>query len=369
MKHLLILIFLSSLGWNAIAQENASTEALKLLNNKNISADSLDKLTERMLGSGNPYAVIYLENDSTNINVQRAKMMIDGIAYSNENIASILTNWSQWESSLKKIKKPKLKAAAIDSLYQLNVSTFDEYVAKGRALQGIQRFLKKNQLQDFYQSKQTSLQDSFERFVWINESIAAAGKTKNKKWSIELATLRSQEDANYVANRDAFISDLVKAITSQAQSTPLAPEKPIEKPNNQIWWTVIIGLAVLFIALLVLYFASLYKWKKKTHLLEEKVVGSQNELTEQIQSLQLLHGQSASTLQMLKSEIHQRDIQLGQLKKDHTLKEQKVSEELSLLQNETRQLLDELSKEASVQKWMELQNVLSRKINQIKELL
>jgi len=369
MKHLLSLLFLSSIGWNAIGQENASSEALKLLNNKNISADSLNNLTERMLGSGNPYAVIYLVSDSTNTNVLRAKMMIEGASHSNENITSLLATWSQWESELKKIKKPKLKAAAIDSLYQLNVSTFDEYVAKGRALQGIQRFLKKSQLQDFYQSKISSLDDSFEKFVWINESIVAASKTKNKKWSFDLATLRSQEEASYAANRDLFISDLVKAITSQAQSSQAAPEKPIEKPNNQIWWMVIIGLAVVCITLLVLYFASQNKWKKKTHLLQEKVVGSQNEVIEQIQSLQLLHDQSASALQMLKSEIHQREVQLGQLKKDHIIKEQKVSEELSKLQNEARQLVDDLSKESSVQKWMELQNVISRKINQIKEHL
>ncbi len=369
MKRLLILIFLTSLGWNSFAQNNASAKALQLLSSKNISTDSLNGLTEQMLGFGNPYAVIYLVDDSTNVNVQRAKLMIDGGVYSNEKIESLLTNWSQWESNLKRIKKPKLKAAAIDSLYQLNVTTFDEYVAKGRALQGIQRFLKKNQLQDFYQLKISSLENAFEKNVWINESIVAANKTKNKKWSSELLGLKALQEETFVVNRDAFIKDLLQAISKQTESIPEVVEKPVEKPNNLIWWSIIGGLSVLLTVLFVLFFISSNKWKKKNQLLEEKVLGSQNELTDQIQSLQMLHEQSASTLQMLKSEIQQREAQLGQLKRDHTLKEQQISEELSILQNEARQLVDDLSKESSVQKWMELQNVLSRKINQIKELL
>ena len=369
MKRLLTLLFLSTLGWHLFAQENASTEAIKLLSNKNISKDSLNDLTERMLGFGNPYAVIYLIDDSSNVNLQRAKMMLADEAYDSSTIDSISNNWSQWESVLKKIKKPKAKAAAIDSLYQLSVSSFDEFVAKGRALQGIQRYLKKNQLQEYYQTKLLSIENAFERKVWLNESQDAAIKVKNKKWSLELGSIEAREDSIYISNRESFVTALIQSISDQSSNTPVASEKPLEKPDNQIWWTITGGLVVLIIAITVVMIISINKWKQKNLVLEEKVLGSQNELTDQIQSLQMLHEQSAAALQMMKAEIQQREAQLSQLKRDHTLKEQKVSEELSVLQNEARQLVDELSKESSVQKWMELQNILSRKINQIKELL
>lgn len=377
MKNLLIVFLLLLVATTAGAQHD-DNRIIALLTSDTLDEAEIKEVIAALQQEGNPYAALsLLEATKANVAVQPLNWMINPeLPFENSTTIEIATSHGDWNALLKKIKKVKEKKAILDSLQHVPASDFWQKVQKGRQLTSISKLLKKNTLETYYDSLMVAYaSNSFQYEVVLRDAINAASSNKNKRKLQTLQQLQADLLQSYENKRNDFfqalainLGEVSKEIRADEKSK-WYKEEPVKEKVTPRETIMAIVFGVLALVLLIFYFILQDRYKTKLEVIQQKmqehkkIAEAHEETYAQVKAKAEVKIEETRRLYAGKEEDYLRII------KEANEGKNEIKRELHDLQLEAKQSMDKLAKENSPQHWMELQNLISRKLNQLRERL
>lgn len=360
------------------AQKSEADRIITLLTSDTVSSEAVNELVATLQEEGHPViALQLLKATSTDYPTQTLNWMIHPeLPFENNSTIETATAYGDWNGLLKKAKKVKDKKILLDSLQQLNTSTFWEKIQKGRNLTSISKLLKKNSLHQYYDTLLLDYKANiFQYEVVLRDAVQASTLLKDKK---RTATLQTQLNAlveNFENNGHQFHESVVAHLSTLAQEIRASEkakwykEEPIPTKVTPRETIMAIVFGVIALVLLLFYFLLQDRYKTKVLVLKASLAEHQKIADSHLQTYSQLEEASQQKINDAKRQLAGKEEEYLQKIQELIASKNGVKQELQELQMEAKQSMDKLAKENSPQHWMELQNLISRKLNQLREKL
>lgn len=378
MKNILC-VFLSLLGALTLGAQNTDMDrVMNILSSDTINSLEVEQLVNEFVQESNPYVARTLA-EATKISYPTEKlqwMLHPELPFESELTIEIANEYGDWSGKLKKIKKAKDKKSFLDSLQNLQAIDFWHQIQKGRQMTTVYRFLKRNAVSDYYESLLTEYENEiFEYEIVLRDAVEFADFSKNKKayndYNEKLEGLLARFETNRAQFFKSLTSDLgtfTKKIREDEKNKWYVEEKETVKVTPRETFMAI-GFGTVALILLIFYFVLQDRYKtnlnnaKKEMESHKKVAATHQETYAQVKEEAKKNVETAQRHYAGKEEEYLQKI------KDIADQKQQVKAELQQLQMEAKSSMDKLAKDNSPQNWMELQNLISRKLNQLREKL
>jgi hypothetical protein len=371
MRYFLALLFLSS-TITASAQKRAEEI---LLSSNTPKRELVDSLSETLLAASNPEAVLLWHRyyKIQNADTKAAQWMLSA----NEKLhidSSQVLPFLNWNTTLKGIKKPKMKLQALDSLLNLRPDNPDQMVQRIIALSDVKGLLGKKRKDIIVQYTKVPEEIKNSGYDELRYRYALSSLFKNLKATAELKSNITAIDSirgGFEVNYEKYSTDLLAMIASRLDqenklSTAVDSTPVGEQNNNATLYVVIIAcLSILAVILTVIVFILKKRNTKTTYQGKEDFLQKERKWDEK----ETLYLHQLDDLKVkLASSIAEND----KLKLYYNSNQQIINdskEQLEELQAIVKEQIDEVVKEPGVAQVMNLKNGLTRGLMKLRDSL
>lgn len=345
---------------------------LLLLSSETPPTKLLDSLSMDLLQRGNPKAVLFwaqhfdVQNEFVHAAAEmasgQAKLMVDS-AKSRDFIG--------WSDYLKKIKKPKQKMAALDSLLLLVPENNDQRIQRLCALTELKFLLlkkKKSLLLEY-----SNIPDAIKSSAYDEWRYHLALSYFFKTWKA-IAELKENEKAiealnqRFDQNFQDYLHETMNVFGTELKKKKPDPsiiKEPLETECHSTIYYAIIGFFVFLSLVLLIYIIRTNKTSKSSSRDRREFSDMESQWKEKEQ----LYNEQFDDL---KNKIKELNAGNDKLKTQMTHLNAAVNntkEQIEILQTATKEHLDELTKEPGVSQVMNLKNVITRGLVKLKDTL
>ncbi|MEZ4800677.1 MAG: hypothetical protein R2809_13065 [Flavobacteriales bacterium] len=374
-----ILVFLMLIGALTSGAQNTDMDrVMNILSSDTINSLEVEQLVNEFIQESNPYVARTLV-EATKISYPTEKlswMLHPELPFESELTIEIANEYGDWSGKLKKLKKSKDRKNFLDSIQNVQTIDFWHKIQKGRQMSTVFRYLKRNAVSDYYDALiEESRSDIFQYEIALRDAVEFADISKNKKQYTEYNSKLEGMLGRFEANRAQFFKSLpsdlgtfTKKIREDEKSKWYVEEKETVKVTPRETFMAI-GFGTVALILLIFYFVLQDRYKtsinsvKKEMENHKKVAASHQETYAQVKE------EAKKSVETAQRHFAGKEEEYLQKIKYIADQQQDVKSELHQLQMEAKSSMDKLAKDNSPQNWMELQNLISRKLNQLREKL
>lgn len=374
-----ILVFLMLFGALTSGAQNTDMDrVMNILSSDTVNSLEVEKLVNEFIQESNPYVARTLV-EATKISYPTEKlswMLHPELPFESELTIEIANEYGDWSGKLKKLKKSKDRKNFLDSIQNVQTIDFWHKIQKGRQMSTVFRYLKRNAVSDYYDALiAESSSDIFQYEIALRDAVEFADISKNKKQYTEYNSKLEGMLGRFEANRAQFFKSLTsdlgtftKKIREDEKSKWYVEEKETVKVTPRETFMAI-GFGTVALILLIFYFVLQDRYKtsinsvKKEMENHKKVAASHQETYAQVKE------EAKKSVETAQRHFAGKEEEYLQKIKYIADQQQDVKSELHQLQMEAKSSMDKLAKDNSPQNWMELQNLISRKLNQLREKL
>lgn len=345
---------------------------LNLITSETPPSTLLDSLSNDLLQRGNPKAVLFwaehfkIQNEFT----QAALWMTNGQATLIVD-STKSKGFIGWSDYLKRIKKPKQKLAALDSLLLLVPENNDQRIQRLCALTELKFLLlkkKKSLLLEYSSIPEDIKSSAYDEWRYraalssFFKSWKAAAEHKENEKAIE--ALNQSFDQNFQAYLHETMNAFGTELKKKKPDTSIVNE-PIEKESNSTIYYAIIALLILLSLILLIYILINNKRSKSN----SRDVREFSDMERQWKEKEQLYNEQFDDLKNKIKELNaENDKRKGELNHLNSAVND-AKEQLENLQTTTKEYLEELIKEPGVSQVMNLKNGITRGLMKLKETL
>ncbi|MFM1998702.1 MAG: hypothetical protein RL204_649 [Bacteroidota bacterium] len=373
MKNFITLIFLICISLNSIGQNVDADKYVRLIQNP--SSDTVVSFGRNLFETGRISSALFLlEKSSSNeaaVLKENINLFLAGEPFTlSSEYSTFVEQYQKHIDQVRSTKNKKIKKAILDSLTNLQPENIYEKLAHVDACVEISLMLfNKKIAEQAIEKTKTSLEGTVEltvRAFIFNQLISASTKAKNPKlvnaYKIELENIR-----NEIKQVDsAFQKEIILSATTKKEAPKVeAPAAEIPKSNSNLIITIILG-AVILILLVILFLSHSSKMKKLSS--SESTI---KELKDRLMHDTDIQNQSIRHHETQLLEARNRIISLesnnSSLIKQYSGNLELIDQQISEYQSDLKLAVDKATRENSVQNMMELNNILTRNSQKLRE--
>lgn len=373
MKNFITLIFLICISLNSIGQNVDADKYVRLIQNP--SSDSVVSFGRTLFETGRLSSALFLLEKSTSSESAALKeninLFLAGEPYTlSSEYSTFVEQYQKHIEQVRSTKNKKIKKAILDSLINLQPENIYEKLAHMNACVEISMMLfNKKIAEQAIEKTKTSLEGTVEltvRAFILNQLISASTKAKNPKlvnaYKTELENIQ-----NEIKQVDSsFQKEIILSATTKKEAPKVeTPVAEIPKSNSNLIITIILGALILI--LLVILFLNHSSKKKKLSSFESTI----NELKDRLVHDTDIQNQSIRHHETQLLEARNRIISLesnnSSLIKQYSGNLELIDQQISEYQSDLKLAVDKATRENSVQNMMELNNILTRNSQKLRE--
>lgn len=373
MKNFITLIFLICSSLNSIGQNVDADKYVRLIQNP--SSDSVVSFGRTLFETGRLSSALFLlekssSNESAALKENINLFLADEPFTLSSEYSTFVEQYQKHIDQVRSTKNKKIKKAILDSLINLQPENIYEKLAHMNACVEISMMLfNKKIAEQAIEKTKTSLEGTVEltvRAFIFNQLINVSTKAKNPKlvnaYKIELENI--QNEIKQVDS--AFQKEIILSATTKKEAPKVeTPVAEIPKSNSNLIITIILGALILI--LLVILFLNHSSKQKKLSSFESSI----NELKDRLVHDTDIQNQSIRHHETQLLEARNRIISLesnnSSLIKQYSDNLELIDQQISEYQSDLKLAVDKATRENSVQNMMELNNILTRNSQKLRE--
>jgi hypothetical protein len=373
MKKIVCLAFLSLSVTCVFAQSNDAQTFIQLYQNP--QSDSLIAFCQKLFENGKTDAALTLLEKKTSGKALELRQNIErfnqGEGYSIASEFATASNYfSAFGSRVRATKNKKLKKEILDSLNSVQPKSILEQVAKMNAVVevSIMLFNKKNAEIAINEtiSKTTEVKELLVKSFAVDQAINACLLSKNTKKLIELKIQKEEIQSTITEVNEQFNREiLMAAATKKEAPKEVIVKQPESKSNTPVFALIGLGCIASLLGLLIIFISS--KKNKRIVGLEQKMTELERRANHDVdvQSQSIRHHE----IQLLdaRKKIESLETKNNSLIKQYSENLELLDQQINEYQSDLKIAIDRVTKENSVQNMMELNNLLIRKGQKIRE--
>lgn len=365
MKMRLTFILVCLAAMNAWGQTSLAERYARVMRSEvTMSADSLEMLGKELTAEGLAGAAqqLILVTGKPMPSVQQDIFLLKN--YSLDSIASRFdyTISNEWIAKAKGIKKTPLKNAFIDSVFnaQSDIASYPQtYFLLSKNPFAIKKWKGPllNKIEEISTNKNAV--ESLKNYAalhqaakWIKDA-KAMSIIKEKVNSLLLSF--SQKELSF------FYETVRTPVVKEIKQPVVAPDSSIKAADNSLFLSLIIGISILTILFLALFLMKNHQLNKTQHELvnfQHKESKSRDELSERENAIAQTNRDLIIENKRLLDEIKKQQSSINHFE-----------DQIDVFNSELKSAIDNLSREHSIQHALEANNVLSRNMAKMRELL
>jgi hypothetical protein len=373
MKKIVSLVFALFLSLQFLGQSSDPTRFVGAMQSAN--NDSLVALGKTFFESGRTTAALLLLEKGTSADAQELKSNINHfIAGEPYSISSEFTeyteNYSKIVERARSNKNKKVKKSILDSLSILQPeNTFEKIACMNACVDLAVSVFNKKVAQQSIEKLKLDLDKELtlvSKHFMLDQLLKASTKIKNTKLISDLSVSKENIEKE-IENVDAqFQKELILLSSTKKETPKIEAPKPEVPKSNPNWILFIASFVVIGILLGLLLLLNSSKNKKYKAL--ESTISNLKERSEHDNSVQ---NQSIRHHEIQLSEARKRIESLesknGSLIKQYSENFELLDQQVAEYQSDLKAAIDRVTREGSVQNMMELNNVLTRNGQKIRE--
>jgi hypothetical protein len=373
MKKIAFLAFVFLFATYAFAQSNDAQKFILLYQNP--QSDSLVSFCQSLFESGKTNAALTLLEKETSGKAIELKQNIDrfnnGESFSiSSEFSSASNTFSAYSSRVRATKNKKLKKQILDSLNTVQATSIFEQVAKMNAVVeiSIMLFNKKNGELAINEtiSKTAEVKELLVKSFAIDQAINACLISKNTKKLIELKIQKEEIQSTISKANEQFSREvLMAAATKKEAPKEVIVKQPESKSNMPVFALIGLGCIASLLGLLIIFISS--KKNKRITGLEQKLTELERRSIHDVdvQSQSIRHHE----IQLLdaRKKIESLETKNSDLIKQYSKNFELLDTQITDYQLDLKTAFERVTRENSVQNMMELNNLLTRNGQKIRE--
>jgi hypothetical protein len=373
MKKIAFLAFVFLFATYAFAQSNDAQKFILLYQNP--QSDSLVSFCQSLFESGKTNAALTLLEKETSGKAIELKQNIDrfnnGESFSiSSEFSSASNTFSAYSSRVRATKNKKLKKQILDSLNTVQATSIFEQVAKMNAVVeiSIMLFNKKNGELAINEtiSKTAEVKELLVKSFAIDQAINACLISKNTKKLIELKIQKEEIQSTISKVNEQFSREvLMAAATKKEAPKEVIVKQPESKSNMPVFTLIGLGCFASLLGLLIIFISS--KKNKRITGLEQKLTELESRSIHDVdvQSQSIRHHEIK--LLDARKKIESLETKNNSLIKQYSENFELLDTQIADYQLDLKTAIERLTRENSVQNMMELNNLLTRNGQKIRE--
>ena len=373
MKKIVCLAFLSLSVTFVFAQSNDAQTFIQLYQNP--QSDSLIAFCQKLFENGKTDAALTLLEKETSGKALELRQNIErfnqGEGYSISSEFAMASNYfSAFGSRVRATKNKKLKKEILDSLNSVQPKSILEQVAKMNAVVevSIMLFNKKNAEIAINETilKTAEVDKILVKSFVVNQTINACLISKNTKKLNELKLQQEEIESTISQINKQFEREIIAAATVKKEvPKEVIVKQPEAKSNTPIIIAFVLGGCICLLVILIILVSS--NKNKRISSLEKKLTeleGKSNHEAD-VQNQSIRH----NTTQLLdaRNRIQSLENKNSSLIKQYSENLELLDQQINEYQSDLKIAIDRVTKENSVQNMMELNNLLTRNGQKIRE--
>ena len=373
MKKIAFLAFVFLFATYAFAQSNDAQKFILLYQNP--QSDSLVSFCQSLFESGKTNAALTLLEKETSGKAIELKQNIDrfnnGESFSiSSEFSSASNTFSAYSSRVRATKNKKLKKQILDSLNTVQAISIFEQVAKMNAVVeiSIMLFNKKNAELAINEtiSKTAEVKELLVKSFAIDQAINACLLSKNTKKLIELKIQKEEIQSTISEVNEQFNREVLMAATTKKEAPKeVIVKQPESKSNMPVFALIGLGCIASLLGLLIIFISS--KKNKRITGLEQKLTELERRSIHDVdvQSQSIRHHE----IQLLdaRKKIESLETKNSDLIKQYSKNFELLDTQIADYQLDLKTAFERVTRENSVQNMMELNNLLTRNGQKIRE--